>query len=272
MRKLTLTLSILCGMAALAYAGPETLPSGKEMKAVAPMPPACPNWSGFYVGGFGGYKFSVVNTDLQSSEFFHAHGEPAATLLEQHAPDDLNNSGGELGGLIGFNYQCHTWVFGAEGAGGYLWARDSDNSGVFAVPPGTDAFVIDSSFKTHYLATFGPRIGYAFCNWLPYVTGGLAIGDLDYEQNYTDLGRLPFTFFSRGRETDTNLGWMIGGGLEYALTNHWHLRGQYQYIDLGSIDFNETSEGTLQGAGLFTTHHSAELREHNASFAIIYKF
>src|SRR5881227_1141494 len=135
MRKLILTLSILCGIAALVYAGPEPLPSGKEMKAVVPAPPACPDWSGFYVGAFSGYKFSVVNTDLQSSDFFHAHGEPAATALEENAPDDLDNSGAELGGLIGFNFQCHNWVFGAEGAGGYLWARDSDNTGVFDAPP-----------------------------------------------------------------------------------------------------------------------------------------
>src|SRR5437762_9492061 len=99
MRKLAL--SILCGMAALAYAGPETLSSGKEIKAGAPMPPACPNWSGFYAGAFGGYKFSVGNTDLPSGEFFHAHGGPAANELVRHAPDDFNNSGGESGGLVG---------------------------------------------------------------------------------------------------------------------------------------------------------------------------
>src|SRR6266480_338223 len=103
MRKLTLTLSILCGMAAVVYAGPEPVPSGKEMKAVAPMPPPCPDWSGFYVGAFGGYKFSVVNTDLRASDFFHLHGSEAADALEEHAPDDLDNSGAELGGLIGFN-------------------------------------------------------------------------------------------------------------------------------------------------------------------------
>lgn len=31
---------------------------------------------------------------------------------------------------------------------------------------------------------------------------------------------------------------MVGGGLEHALTAHWSARAQYQYVDLGEIDFD----------------------------------
>jgi hypothetical protein len=44
------------------------------------------------------------------------------------------------------------------------------------------------------------------------------------------------------------------------------VRAQYQYIDLGDVSFHHQSPDELTGTG------GVELREHNASFAIIYGF
>jgi hypothetical protein len=63
MNKLSLIVSTLCAFCSLTYAGSETY-SGKEMKQVAPLPSPCPNWTGFYGGVFGGYKFGAIDTDL----------------------------------------------------------------------------------------------------------------------------------------------------------------------------------------------------------------
>lgn len=265
MKKFPLSLAALVTLSAFAYAGPEPLPSGKEMKEVAPAPaPSCFNWSGFYVGGFGGYKRSNVDLDLILSGSWSVapHGRD---LAEAAGSGDLDNDGGEAGGLIGYNYQWKCWVVGLEAAGGYLWARDSKDSGtIFS----TDAepLHVRSAFQTHYLFTVGPRIGYVLGRWLPYVTGGLAVGDLEYEQELAFPG---IDVREGGHHTRTNAGWMVGGGLQYALTSHWALRSQYQYIDLGDIDF-DSQFGTIVGPGL--SHHQAELTEHNVSFAIIYKF
>ena len=105
---------------------------------------------------------------------------------------------------------------------------------------------------------------------MPYVTGGLAVGDLELDQNQHDVG-LPNQFFQGRSESETNVGWFVGGGLEYALTNHWRLRGQYEYVDLGSIDYHSTLFNARFIDG-FEAHQHAELTEHNASFAIIYGF
>jgi hypothetical protein len=50
------------------------------------------------------------------------------------------------------------------------------------------------------------------------------------------------------------------------------LRGQYQFIDLGDIDYDSAGTGVGGPAADFTAHHSASLREHNASFAVMYRF
>jgi outer membrane immunogenic protein len=267
---LALTLAVLCALCAFTFAGPESLPSGKEMKEVVqPVPPPCPSWTGFYIGVFGGYKHADTDIDMNLDEF--NQGPIDAADVEAHGEPDLSTDGAELGGVIGFNYQLHSnWVFGLEAAGGYLWLRDSEVSERFLGTESGDEYHVSSSFKTHYLFTVGPRIGYAFCRWMPYVTGGLAVGDLEFEQNIKRHtgGVLDGGFNEGGHETDTNLGWMVGGGMEYAITNHWKARLQYLYIDLGDVDFDHHSTEV----DFSFDHSELELREHNASFALIYGF
>jgi outer membrane immunogenic protein len=177
----------------------------------------------------------------------------------------LDNSGGEAGGLIGYNFQWNCWVIGLEADGGYLWARDSRDSGTLSPPDDIGLVHIRNAFRTHYLFTVAPRFGYALGRWLPYVTGGLAVGDLEFEQEIDFIDDAPDNF-EGGHKSQTNVGWMVGGGLQYALTDHWSLRGQYQFIDLGDIDFTSDQFSPA------LAHHRAELKEHNVSFAIMYKF
>lgn len=279
MKSLALTSAISLAVCAVVNAGPESF-SGKEMKAVAPAPPACPTWTGFYVGAFGGYKFGAtdLNLDLDGSWNATAFDRADRDAILSKVPDDLDATGAEVGGLIGYNYQWNKWVFGLEASGGYLWLRDSDNTGTFTTPT-ADEYNVATSLKTHYLVTVGPRIGYAFCRWLPYVTGGVAIGDIDFDQNITQFDQLRggVAFREGGHTSDTQVGWMVGGGLEYALTDHWHLRGQYQYIDLGCVDFDSAGVSASifvppAAAAGYTGHHETCLREHNASVAIIFQF
>jgi outer membrane immunogenic protein len=268
MKRFTLTLTLLSALCAFVYAGPEQYSSGKEMKQVVPLaPPPCPTWTGFYIGGFGGYKYGNIDVDLHLSDQFESEFDGLRNEFESAVSKDFNTSGAEAGGLIGFNYVWHNWLFGAEAAGGYLWLRDS-RSQEFSDEV---VFTASESVKTHYLFTFGPRIGYTFCRWMPYVTGGLAVGDIELDQNVREVGE-QFDFRQGGSESETNVGWFVGGGLEYALTNHWRLRGQYEYIDLGSVDFHSTLSFDRERLNDFDGHHNADLTEHNVSFAVIYGF
>jgi outer membrane immunogenic protein len=263
MKKLSLTFGALCALCALAYAGPEPLPSGKEMKEVAPAPQACPNWTGFYVGVSGGYKYGVFDPSTRVFE----DEDTDSFAIDEHGSANLSTSGAEVGGLIGFNYQLNKLVLGLEAQGSYLWLRNS-RGGEFSTPDDPlsfgEGYFESTSFKTHYLATVGPRIGYALCNWLPYVTGGAAFGDLDLKQRISELD--DFSEF-RSR-SDGHVGWFVGGGTQYALTNHLSVRIQYEYVDLGSIGFDHFAPFDEITAG----RTSVDLREHNVSFAIIYGF
>jgi len=105
MKQLIRLTILFCACAALALtvvAGPEPLPSGKEMKEVAPAPlPEC-NWSGFYIGlNVGGNWGHAENTDVDDYNFFDK-------------PWGYSDSGVVAGGQIGYNYQLGPVVFGIE--------------------------------------------------------------------------------------------------------------------------------------------------------------
>jgi outer membrane immunogenic protein len=276
MKKTALTVAILSVLGTLAYAGTAEI-SGKEMKQVAPAPPPCCDWSGAYVGLFGGYKFSSVDTNLDLNgewdEIFHDFHN----RVEAAGSQDLDNNGGELGGLIGYNWQFGCFVLGVEAAGGYLWAKDSNTSPVIPSNEDFPDAEVRTSFKTEYLFTFAPKFGYAFGNFLPYVTAGLAVGDMIFQQNV----RLVFhegEFHEHdatvgGEDSENRAGWMVGGGLQYCLTAHWSVRAQYQYIDLGSEHFADHVHNLGEvNFSDFPAHSDVELREHNASVAIMYRF
>jgi outer membrane immunogenic protein len=262
MKKFAGVLSISCAFSVVGYAGDEQYSVKGTTRATQASPSF--SWVGFYAGAFGGYKFGTVDVDLTLSGNWD--NSPAAQgNTEAEGSRDFDSNGGEVGGLLGYNWQFRCWVVGLEAAGGYIWAEESRDTGIFS--PGNSVLPLNivSSFKTHYLATFGPRIGYAFGRCLPYVTGGLAIGDLDYAQTLI----FPISSGEGGSESQANLGWMVAAGLQYAITERWSVRGQYQYIDLGSIDFNsDFTTGTVSAPA----HHQAGLTEHNASFALIYGF
>ena len=100
-------------------------------------------------------------------------------------------------------------------------------------------------------------------------TGGVAIGDIDFRQDFF----APFAGVRAGQSgstDETKVGWMVGGGLEYTLSNHWRMRGQYQYIDFGSVDFNSIFVNPTQPN--FSGQHKASLREHNVSVALVFGF
>jgi len=245
------------------YGGPQ---------AIYPEPPPAPppalssvNWTGFYLGAFGSYMHGHIEPELSLGGTFNQIG-PVKNALEPRGSDDFDSDGGGLGGLIGFDYQLKKWVLGLECAGEYLWSRGSADTGAFVLAPGVPPLEIRSSLETRYLFTVAPRIGFALGRFLPYVTGGLAVGNVNWSQTLRSL--VPPGGQLEGNANNANAGWMVGGGAQYALTDHWSARAQYQFVDLGSVGF----DSRVGNSPTFTGHLSASLEEHQASFALIYQF
>ena len=156
------------------------------------------NWTGFYAGVNGGYAWGSSNWS-----------DPAASIKPK---------GALIGGTLGYNWQSGAIVYGLEGD--FDWA---DVSASVAC-----AGVLTCETSSSWLATFRGRVGYAFDRWLPYITGGGA------------YGRVKATVSAAGVDlasaASSQLGWTIGGGLEYAFMGNWSAKLEYLYVDLGSFD------------------------------------
>ena len=225
---------MLCACLALsltALGGPEPLPSGKEMKQVAP-PPECDfTWTGFYFGGNFGGGWGHADTDFEPL--------PDAVTFVSLEPTRLSPdpSGFLGGGQLGFNWQAGKWfVLGVE-----TDFQGSDIEGseerspiinIFGAPNNPDSFLFAHE-RMQWFGTTRGRVGIApWCRLLIYGTGGVAYGNVDYSANTNfDNGiTYPVSF------TETNVGWAAGGGLEYGIGRHWTVRFEYLHYDLGSTD------------------------------------
>jgi outer membrane immunogenic protein len=88
----------------------------------------------------------------------------------------------------------------------------------------------DTSFSTvsnSWLGTARARVGVAMDRFMPYVTGGLAFGDID-------VAAAPA--FAYAGNDETKVGWTVGAGVEFALSGNWTAKAEYLYVDLGSAD------------------------------------
>ena len=189
-----------------------------DMPYVTSPPPAAlpPSWAGFYLGGqVGDGADSVRWRNLGGSAFF----SPLNSVTRDRG------SGVIGGGQLGYNFQYNRLVFGIEGSAS---AADFDRS--FASPyfPATDVW----SSRLTWLTTVTGRIGYGFDNWLPYVKGGFAAGNVE-----TSIQTNPFGVISQGSAVHT--GWTLGGGVEFKIAPQFSLGLEFMHTDLGrSNDIN----------------------------------
>lgn len=223
---------LLVGVGLLALAATSALAADMPPSRYMP-PPRAPayvpffSWNGFYLGinagyGFGQSRWTNTVTSVNTGGF------------------DVN--GALVGGTAGYNVQMGTWVFGLE--------TDIDWSNIKGSSTTNCAGACETS--NNWLGTLRGRFGYAFDRFLPYLTGGMAYGDV----KGSIAGAAGFT--------KTNIGWTGGGGLEYAFINNWSAKVEYLYVDLGTA----TCDAICSGSSPFdVTFHS-----HTVRAGLNYKF
>jgi outer membrane immunogenic protein len=206
-------------------------------------PPPLPvfSWTGFYVGANIGGAW--------------AHDGFHDTLLLTN----FNNASNGVfigGGQIGGNYQIGQFVIGGEWD--FDWASNHNNStGVFI--PAVGNIVVNNNDR--WITTVAARFGWAIDHWLLYgKAGGGWVGSNSLTINNLTTGFTvtcgSFNGFGNSCSNSTG-GWLVGAGFEYAFTNNWTVKAEYDYLGLGNRTFFVPA-GAL-GAGLaadtFTTNN-----------------
>jgi outer membrane immunogenic protein len=188
--------------------------SAADMPIKAPPRPAPPpvyNWTGFYVGGHVGYLWG------------RTHVEEDGVVVD-NAPTN-----GVIGGaLAGYNWQYNQFVFGLEGDFGWT---NADGTGNTLPPVITTTTQAPNTYDFKWTSHVRGRLGYAADRWLFFVAGGLAIADFNFHE-----GAITTTTTTQITGA-TYVGWSIGGGVEYAITQNLLARVEFLYDDFGHKDY-----------------------------------
>jgi outer membrane immunogenic protein len=193
-------------------------------KAPPPMVAAMYDWSGFYIGGNGGWgqqrdcRFNVT----------------VAFDIGCHDAD-----GAVAGGQIGYRWQSSAWVFGLEAQGD--WA---DLKGTHLNPTGLN----NVHSRLDAFGLFTGQVGYAWNNALLYVKGGAAV--VSHRFDFLALGTNAL-LASTGDQT--RWGATAGVGLEYGFAPNWSFAVEYDHI---FTDRHNTTFVTPAGVPLVATYRS----------------
>ncbi|MDB5650530.1 MAG: porin family protein [Hyphomicrobiales bacterium] len=230
-------------------------------------------WTGFYVGLNAGAAFNS-NNNASVTTFGPLSPTFNPVYVSGNSGSDTNFTGGAQ---IGYNFQVGSFVFGGEADINYLH-RNRGGSALFPAPINYSAgydnqtdFALSNSGSANWFGTVRARVGYAFDRALIYATGGLAFGGKrgfnvnqrdSFETtelvNFGPSGQFvsnPIRQLPSSSDRQT-VGWALGAGVEYALTNNWSVKAEYMHIDLGrSTDMASTLQsapnttvGALAGA------------------------
>ncbi|NDV88823.1 outer membrane beta-barrel protein [Aurantimonas aggregata] len=189
------------------------------------------------VGGTEGAGTATTVTVIPATP-----GRPAIAAVPAVPPrtvraEDLGYSrfAEEDDGFVGGVHVGYDQEFGSVGSSTLVLGVVGDISYVdiersFGFTNGVDT--VSAQQELDYLATLRLRAGLAFGSILAYATGGLAVGEVDTTINM---------FGDAASESDTRLGYSVGGGLDFLVTENLSLGVEYLYTDLGSDDFSRST-------------------------------
>jgi len=218
MRKQSFATFVALAMSIAAPARAADLPLKTEVPFAARF-----SWTGCYLGGHlgGGFAHKDITDPVQLvQDSFLAPGATTGITTASPAP-----RGVVIGGQIGCDYQfAPSWLVGIEGAASGSTMKGSTIVGLPLGSPDTASV----QAKTDFLTSVTARVGYAIDNVLLYAKGGVALAADRYDVTGSFVGT-PFGFVG----LENRIGWTVGGGVEWAFSQHWSASIEYDYYQFG---------------------------------------
>ena len=200
--------------AALSITG---IANAADLGGPPPPPPAIPtyvpfSWTGFYIGGNIGLAWGEGDfTDSLRNIFT---GPSQSTIFTG-------------GGQVGANYQINYWlVVGVEAT--FDWISNNNNQSHAVTIPAVGN-LIQVSINDRWITTVAARIGVVAAeNALFYAKGGGGwVGDNEFTVTNVTTGAS-----ISGSNSSSNVGWLVGAGVEYAFAPNWTAKAEYDFLGL----------------------------------------
>ncbi len=226
------TFAALLGVGGVSSAADLTSGSFKDIPPYG----AASSWSGFYFGIDGGYAWSNAAELSSTVDVKHCgHTVPDCQTGTGTGTAGFNSDSGFGGGQIGYNWQRGNIVFGLEAD---IQGAGEINNAALTSPQGFGS--VSASSSLDWFGTVRGRLGVTVLNGgLLYATGGFAYGSIEDKLSGAFASGLSDSHSSN----ETATGYVVGGGLEYALSRSISVKVEYQYMDLGSTTLTGGTDG-----------------------------
>ena len=223
------------------------------------------NWNGHYAGlGIGG---RWVNADWDTKLI----GDPLCCADGITDQQSFDASGFRVNGFIGYSRVVSGHIVVALEADLGIAVGGDERKGfipgtVFGPAPGSpgDGSSVDTGWDGALLARAGILVA---PTTLVYVTGGLAVLDVDVSASCVAASGNWCTADRRQSDSDLKVGWTLGAGFEMLLRDNLYLRGEYRYSDYGSVDTT-----LFASAPADQVQTSVDLESHTLSIGVARRF
>lgn len=256
------------------------------LRGPLPVTEAGTDWSGFYAGGFGGFSQLEFEPRTAGTGLVRTMLSNTVWLNPGRADDVIFNRRTTsnkvvFGGFVGYNWMIDDYVIGAEldyTRGEQNGTANGGRSGFFAIPDTNAVPRVDYRYTTSVsnklkMSEFGTarlRFGVPFGSFMPFATAGIALGRFSYRNEASATGearnvvadangnaifgswtQVMNTSLSDASRTRFAIGYALGGGFDWALTQNVFLRGELQHVRFGNAgDMTATINTARAGAAL----------------------
>jgi outer membrane immunogenic protein len=192
------------------YAPPVYAPPVYAPPVYAPPPFS---WTGFYIGGnIGG---AWANRDVRDP------------FLGVNFNNGNSNGAFIGGGQLGYNWQVGYAVLGIEAD--FDGVANNNNSGTVFIPSVGNLQVTSNN---RWITTLAARFGVTNGPWLFYgKAGGGWVGSDDFTITNLTTGA------SITGSNNSNSGWLVGAGIEWAFAPNWSAKVEYNFLGLDDRTF-----------------------------------
>jgi outer membrane immunogenic protein len=203
-------LALACAASLSGHAADITPVAPAPYRAAPAYIPAYFSWTGYYLGATIGDGFGNA-TMLDPSILTGATGQFVSERVK----------GFLAGGYAGVNYQVGSIVFGFDADFIGSWAKGAAADTLPA--PVADIMQVEILWT----GTATARVGWAIDRLLFYGKGGAAFV----------FHRDTIAGGNNGGGSATTATWTVGGGIDWAVTEHWIARAEYDYFNMPTTAF-----------------------------------
>ncbi|MAA74776.1 MAG: hypothetical protein CMN28_08725 [Salinisphaeraceae bacterium] len=228
--------SLCAGFAVLSLSATAALAQGEPEKARASTAKnTATQWTGWHVGAQAGVGFSTG--DDGELEFRRVDGSDNTAAINNAFGDNFDgefDAGYLVGVRGGYDWRAGDWVYGV--LADFSDIELTQDQTAFSATPAT--YIERRELKN--LGTLRGRLGWAGHNTImPYVSGGLAYGDVQYSWE----GNSGAFRGDNGQDGGWTAGYTVGAGVEVIINPEWSFGVEYAYTNMGDEDFQTRFDG-----------------------------